>query len=385
MPARSRARPAGRPERRRSKAEQVLRPASFAFLLAGIQAPLERARQRLAPSSKVVEDGWLRLLRRLSPGRSEFDALADLDLQAHLRRLRDAGFDGYVEGLERKGQSFALRGIPEDHAVLALAFYLEGCLGQLLSRDPDERRMTLALLRLTSAIQRHLLAGYARARAVGWQRSDEDERLRLSRDLHDEVGGDLVVLKLYIEMIVVELRKNRLDTARNKVEEALALVSHALESVRRLTLDLGPAILEQAGLVTAVKVYCRHFAARTGVAVRVVDVDLPEALPAAHQTTLYRVLQGALSNVARHSKAREVAVRLGSVRRQVVVLVIEDDGVGFDVKRQISRGAFGLTAMRDRIESLGGRLHIESRGADRGAGKNGTRIEIDLPIGPAPW
>lgn len=384
MMARSPARRVGRRDRRRSRARQVLRPASLGFLLTGIRGPLERAAERLAPSGPGIREDWRRRLRRLSPSRAEFDALTTLDLQAYLRLPRDADLGRHVEALEREGQSLALRGVPEEHAVLAQAFQLEGCLRGLLRQDPGEQDMALALVRLTSAMQRYLLAGYARARGAGWQRSDEEERRRLSRDLHDEVGGDLVVLKLYVEMIVLELRRERLDAALNKLEEALALVSHALESVRRLTLDLGPAILERAGLAAAVRLYSRHFSARTGVTVRVVDVDLPESLPAAHQTTLYRTLQGALSNVAEHSRARQVAVTLGCVRRQVVVLVIEDDGVGFDVKRQVSRGAFGLTAMRERIQSLGGRLHIESRGAGPGAGKSGTRIEVDLPIGPVP-
>jgi signal transduction histidine kinase len=355
----------------------------MAFLLAGVRRPLERALERLAPAAAAIDSDWRRLLRRLGPSRREFDALLELDLWAHLRKLRTSDFDAYVRALEREGQALALRGVPEDHAVIALAFHLECCLVQLLHRDGDERALALALVRLTSAIQRFALAGYARARAAGWQRADEQERKKLSRDLHDEVGADLVVLKLYVEMIALELRRDRVDVARAKLEEALVLVSHALESVRRLTLDLGPAILEKVGLAAAVKLYCRQFGSRTGIAVRVASSELPEPLPSGHQATLYRLLQGALSNVAKHARAREVKVALGGVRGAVLVLVIEDDGVGFDVKRHATQGAFGLTAMRDRVQSLGGRLHVESRTAAGGA-KSGTRIEIDLPLRAPP-
>src|SRR5262249_12683074 len=116
--------------------------------------------------------------------------------------------------------------------------------------------------RLTSAIQRFVLSGYADGRTAGWHRIDEQERLRLSRDLHDEIGADLVVLKLYIEMISLDMKKAQLDRVGPKLEEAVALVGHALDSVRRLILDLGPALLEQIGFLAAVKLYCRQFGAR---------------------------------------------------------------------------------------------------------------------------
>ena len=367
-------------ERRRSSAHQVLRPAPLARLFAGIQEPLARALERLAPESDRIDSTWRRLLRRLAPSRLEYDLLAELDVRAHLHHLRSANYDAYVQALEREGQALARRGVPEEHAMTALAFYLEGCLPHLLRQEVDDRDLVLALVRLISAKQRFILSGYTKARSAGWHRVDEQDRKRLSRDLHDEVGADLVVLKLYIEMIALELRKEQVEVARAKLEEALTLISHALESVRRLSLDLGPAILEQVGILAAIKLYCRHFAARTGIAIQVKEADVPEKPPASHQATLYRVLQGALSNVAKHAKARNVTVSLGSMRRAVMILVIEDDGIGFDVVRQTSRGAFGLTAMRDRVQALEGRLHIESRTARSRGGRTGTRIEVDLPL-----
>ncbi len=369
-------------ERRRTPAQQVMRRAPLTRLFSGIQGPLTRALERLAPESRQIESDWRRLLRSLAPSRTVFDSLAELDVRAHLRHLRSSDYDGYVQALERDGQALARRGVPEEHVVAALAFYLEGCLSHLLHDEVEDKALALSLVRLTSAIQRFMLSGYTKSRSAGWNRVDEQERKKLSRDLHDEVGADLVVLKLYIEMIALELRKEQVEVARAKLEEALTLISHALESVRRLSLDLGPAILEQVGILPAVKLYCRHFAARTGISVEVKEGDLPEKVPASHQATLYRVLQGALSNVAKHARARNVSLSLGSVKRAVIIMVIEDDGVGFDVVRQTSQGAFGLTAMRDRIQSLGGRLHIESRATRSQGGKTGTRIEIDLPVAP---
>jgi signal transduction histidine kinase len=299
----------------------------------------------------------------------------------HRRHLRTKDYTSYAEAIEREARVLMARGVSEEHAIMALAFRLECSLAGLLHDDLHEKSFALTLARVTSGVQRFLLSGYASARAAGWHQADEVERKKLSQDLHDEVGADLVVLKLYIEMIALELRRDRLEVARAKLEEALALVSHALESVRRLTLDLGPAILEQLGLIPALKLYCRQFAGRTGIAVKVEGAEIPASLPHGHETTLYRVLQGALSNVAKHSKARHVRVALGGLRDSVLVMVIEDDGIGFDVPAEARHGGFGLTAMRDRILALGGRLHIESRLAS-GGGRKGTRIEIDLPASP---
>ena len=368
---------AGR-ERRRSGAQRVARPAPVARIFAGVQGPLLRALELLAADSERIQTGWRRLLRRLEPGREDFaalEALTKLDFGTYLRHARAADYDTYLEAVRRQGQAFFLQGVPEDQAIAALAFYLESSLSHLLQRT-TERALALSLVRLTAAIQRFLIAGYTQGRAVGWQRTDEKDRLKLSRDLHDEIGADLVVLKLYIEMIANELRKGQVEGAESKLEEALALVAHAVESVRRLTLDLGPAILEQIGFVPALKLYCRQFAARTGLAVKVQEASPPARLPPSHETALYRVVQGALANVVKHARAREVKVMVGLVRGAVLVMIIEDDGVGFDATRQPPAGAFGLAAMRGRIEGLGGRLHVESKPAR----PSGTRIEIDLPL-----
>jgi len=134
------------------------------------------------------------------------------------------------------------------------------------------------------------------------------------------------------------------------------------------------------GLLPAVKQYARQFSTRTGIGVTVQEASLPPSLPSSYETTLYRVLQGALSNVVRHSRAKNVKITLGSVKESVIVMIIEDDGIGFDVARKTAGPAFGLTAMRERIESLGGRIHMESRPHRGGGRRTGTRIEVDLPL-----
>jgi signal transduction histidine kinase len=219
---------------------------------------------------------------------------------------------------------------------------------------------------------------------AGLRGLDDRERQKLSGDLHDEVGADLIVLKLYIEMIALELAKGSVAPVGPKLQEALVLIAHAIDSVRRLTLDLGPAFLDSLGFLPALRSFVRQFSLRTGIKVELDEKDAPASMPASHETTLYRVLRGALSNVAKHSKARHVTVTLRG-KGDVFVMVVEDDGKGFDVRAQRPERSFGFTAMRERVRGLRGRLHVRSRSAVRRGEKSGTRIEVRLPLrkGPA--
>jgi signal transduction histidine kinase len=370
-----------RAERRRGAAREVLERQGLEGLLAGARAPLQRALEMLGRRRRATRALWHRLLRKLAPGRDEFDPLSRLDLDGHYQRLRDAGSDAsLIQALREEGQRLAAGGVPEDQAVAAVALHLESGLAQLLPGRAEAKAQPLAAVRLAGVAQSALLVGYAEGRVAGWRRLDDHERLKLSRDLHDEIGADLVVLKLYIEMMALELGHGNLEALGPKLQEALDLVARTIDSVRRLTLDLGPAVLEQVGFLPAVRLYCRQFASRTGIRVEVQDAGVPAGIPSSHETALYRVMQGALSNVVKHARARNVWIRLGGYRDAVVVMILEDDGAGFDPQRQSVHGGFGLTAMRDRIQSLGGRLHVESRTARSRGGAPGTRIEIDLPL-----
>ncbi len=145
-------------------------------------------------------------------------------------------------------------------------------------------------------------------------------------------------------------------------------------------LDLGPAVFDELGFLPAVKSYAAQFSSRTKINVTVQEGYLPDNLPLTHQIALYRLLQGALSNVLKHAHANNVRISLGSMKDSVLIMVVEDDGVGFDPAVRRGRRSFGLTAMRERVQVLGGRIHIESRRAEAPGAKHGTRIEVDLPL-----
>jgi signal transduction histidine kinase len=344
-------------------------------LLGDARAPLADGLGALAAHSAQIERGWGARLDALGVPADELDALAVLRLDAHAVALGKARFEAYALALEKAGERLALRGIPETRAVAALSAYLESALPYLVGAPAGPQIAALCRLALVGALC--VTTGYANARAASWRSFGEQERHRLSRDLHDEVGHQLVVLKMYLGMISAELGRARPARIRARLEEAAGLVSQALHSVRRLILDLGPAALEGVGFVPALKLYARQFAARTGVRVRVRDDGVPPALPRSHQAALYRLLQGALSNVVKHARARQVRVRLEAVRGAAVGMTIEDDGIGFDTAAP--RQAFGLAAMRDRVAGLGGRLRVQSRPV-RARGRHGTRIEVELPL-----
>ena len=345
-------------------------------VLADQKRAVVRLLKELAAHEGEIGAAWRGALGRLAPSPDELSALAALEPSAQAAHLSGANLDAFHLAFERQGQALAARGIPEENALMALGVYFD-VLQPRLAGDPE---LITAAHRVVLAAQLSLIAGYANARASSWRTVEDRERHRLSRDLHDEIGHNLIVLKLYLEMIKGDFDKGSLGAVGQKLEEALSLVSGGIESVRRLILDLGPAILDEVGLLPAVKQYARQFSSRTGVAVTVQEANLPPSLPPSYETTLYRVLQGALSNVVRHSRAKNVKITLGSMRESVIVMIIEDDGIGFDVARKTAGPAFGLTAMRERIESLGGRIHMESRPARAGVRRSGTRIEVDLPI-----
>ena len=127
-------------------------------------------------------------------------------------------------------------------------------------------------------------------------------------------GHNLIVLKLYLELMARDYKEGRKEDVIEKLEEAMTLVSQSIHSVRRVILDLGPAALDQLGLVPSIKVYAVQFSSRTGIKVEVRGKDAL-VMPKIHETALFRVFQGALSNIAKHSKAKRVQVTARTVKR----------------------------------------------------------------------
>lgn len=193
--------------------------------------------------------------------------------------------------------------------------------------------------------------------------AQEEERARISRDLHDQIGQALTALLLGLDESIARPEAHRLA----KLKE---LTSVTLDDVRRIALDLRPSLLDELGLEAAVRRYARDLQERYALEVGV-EVHLPR-LSRQSETVLYRVAQEALTNVVRHARASSASV-VAMLAEGTVQLVVEDDGIGFDEMSLESAERVGLMGMRERLELLGGSLRIES------ASGRGTTVHARLP------
>ncbi|MDW8355975.1 MAG: GAF domain-containing sensor histidine kinase [Bryobacterales bacterium] len=207
---------------------------------------------------------------------------------------------------------------------------------------------------------------------------EERERRRISAELHDEAGQSLLCVRLQLEMLERKLSESPAELRAGLVE-ARALTERTILEMRRLIADLSPALLEQFGLAAALKQLVARFR-RICPAKVSLRLSRLNRLPGRLERLVYRLVQECLNNVARHSQARHVNLRVVVADKHLVVHV-EDDGVGFDVKTALAkRDSFGLAGMRERVTWHGGRFHVESRPG------RGCKIRIELPreIGPDP-
>jgi signal transduction histidine kinase len=367
-----------------------------------VKQPLLEALNCLSSHASKIHTAWRKLLKRYEPCSKYIALLSGLRFTPQVQDLLSADERAYRGKSERQGQDLAQRGVPAECAAVAVALYVETCLPYLVPEESGKAHWTKAFTRWASVYQFYLLSGYSqqgeierrsledkishaarRSQEFSIHLSDayEKDRRRLAQDLHDEIGHDLIVLKLYTELIALDLKKGDTSQLRGKLKESVNLIRHALKSVRHLTFDLGPAIWNQQGFVPAVKLYARQFARRTGIKVRLDAARLRANLPTGHETALYKVLQGALSNVVAHADAHRVRISLTSARDSMA-MKIEDDGRGFNVERTLRapHNSFGLRAMRERVELLGGAIDFRSRPVRRRAACHGTTIEIHLPL-----
>jgi signal transduction histidine kinase len=203
-------------------------------------------------------------------------------------------------------------------------------------------------------------------RIVGAQ---ELERQRLARELHDETGQALSSILLGLKALEEKVDGGDALTAVSDVRE---LVVATLHDVRRLAIELRPKVLDDFGLVPALERLTETFGAQTGIHVHF-EPGLPdERLPADIETALYRIVQEALTNVVKHSRAHTISVVL--VRKPgTIAAVIEDDGQGFD-PANVREDGFGLEGMRERVGLLDGQLRIES------AEGHGTTLVAEVPL-----
>lgn len=201
--------------------------------------------------------------------------------------------------------------------------------------------------------------------------AQEEERKRLSREIHDGPAQMMANILLRAELVERVYRDQGIEAALNEIRDLRKAVKTSLAEVRRIIYDLRPMALDDLGLVPTLAKYLKTFEEHTNLRIVFKSIGKDRRLSQNLEVALFRLVQEAVQNAYKHAKPSEVLVKLEIGAR--VVIVVKDDGIGFDVSEK-KEGSYGLLGMRERIAVLKGNMEIQSK-------KNvGTTIIIDVPI-----
>jgi signal transduction histidine kinase len=242
--------------------------------------------------------------------------------------------------------------------------------------DITERLRTQQTL---ESLNRELELSHERLRALSRRLFEvqEEERRRLARDLHDDVGQALTALKIQLESLA---RTGGEVAVRARVDECVDTVQHTLERVRQLSLSLRPSQLDDLGLAAALRSHLDRQARVAGLQAHFETEDAPQALAPEIETACFRVAQEAINNVLRHARARNLWLRL-STAGGCLAISVRDDGRGFDLdavrKRAADGASLGLVGMEERMALAGGSFELRS------APGQGTVVLATFPLAAA--
>jgi signal transduction histidine kinase len=291
--------------------------------------------------------------------------------EAVLSAIERLGEISNRQGLERQQQVLK---VEEDlkvrlRSITAVALFFGGAvaIASILRTRSLEAATTAYLVQIedSAAELRRLSRKIAGAQ--------EEERRRISRELHDQVGQMLTALGMELGNLD-EFHQSHDPAFGEHIRQAKGLAEDTLRTVRNLSAGLRPSMLDELGLGPALQYQAREFTKRSGVAADVTLAGDLANLPDAHRTCVYRVVQEALTNAARHSGAKSIAISLRG-GRHALTLSVRDDGRGFDPRNVRSRG-FGLLGMEERVRELGGRFELRSRPGQ------GALLHCEIPIPP---
>jgi PAS domain S-box-containing protein len=283
----------------------------------------------------------------------------------HVRRFGESGTVSrrmgvmrIVTGLRRNGEEFPIDASISQVNEHGMKFYT------VILRDVTARVQAEAALKRS---QQELLELGAAADVAR-----EQEKNRIARELHDELGQALTMLQMDVAWCKQKLPAGEGEFAR-RLEKMAGLLGGTVAATRRIAADLRPLLLDDLGLLPAVESLVENFIQRTGVPCELVVSNPAMQLPGAHSTAVFRVVQEALTNVAKHANAKHVEVAIEQ-RSTEVTVSIRDDGRGFSSQEPRKSGSFGLIGVRERAYLLGGDASIAS------VPDKGTCIELRLPI-----
>jgi signal transduction histidine kinase len=252
----------------------------------------------------------------------------------------------------------SIRSIMGVLAVSTTALLLLVCFRFLLARAPRKPVET----------KRHVLC-LTRESSPRFWRAQEDERKHLSRELHDSVGQTLTAVGLQLRA----LRCTPLppEEMRTLLDETCRLNAEALRQVRDLAMGLRPALLDDVSLVTALEWQARQFARQSGISATLEASGDLEELPETHRLCIYRCVQEALTNCAKHAHAQNIRIVVRGSAGTVKVAIV-DDGIGFDSSKSVK--GLGLLGMRERAAGVNGTLSVTSRE------HSGTALTLEIPV-----
>jgi signal transduction histidine kinase len=230
----------------------------------------------------------------------------------------------------------------------------------------------ILLHRVARAMEKVRMEKAARGLSSQIVYATEEERLRISRDLHDEIGQSLAIIKLTLMAIKNKIINNSTEDILSEICGLAEHVETTMNEVSRISKDLSPSYVVEVGFSQAIRLYVETFSKKTGIQVDSYLRDLPPFQNSQQEIHLYRIAQEVLTNIAKHAEATKVEIRLRNTGNNLY-FSINDNGKGFNLLKEGRVGGMGLIGIRERVNILGGKVWIES---DHGSG---TTIRMEIP------
>lgn len=288
--------------------------------------------------------------------------------EIHSRMEKSRENPSYAEPLEMKFNSPDGKAIYLE-AVGAPVKYLGKPAGQVIIRDITARKLYEEELKESREQMRSLAAHLREAR--------EEERTRVAREIHDELGQYLTGLKMDIsllrEMIEESGEKINKPVLLEKIASASGLLDTTVRSVRKLSSDLRPAVLDNLGLCAAIEWQADEFQNRMGIRCDCFLTEDELEIPSEYMTDIFRIFQESLTNVAKHSKATRVSIELRK-ENNYYILEIKDNGIGISEEDKLKLNSFGLLGIKERTLLFGGSAEIT------GLPGKGTKVSVKIPL-----
>jgi two-component system sensor histidine kinase UhpB len=320
---------------------------AFPYLSAGCHALLGVSVERLRANSAM----FLELIL-LEDRQSYLDSMA-----ASAAALKAWNWEGRIWVEKWKDVKWInIRSTPQ--AVLGDAVQWEGIMTNITQSKREEGEIKRSREQLAE-LSAHV------------EKVKEDERMRIAREIHDDLGGNLTAIKMALALVTRRLPLG--DTAlAEKAEYVDALVDRTIEAVHRISMDLRPSLLD-FGIVAAIDWQAKEFEKQIGIPCSFTSNKKDIELPPDQSTALFRIFQEALTNIGKHANATRVSIKLVRTNRSVR-LEVADNGRGIAARDRVKPKSFGIRGMIERASALGGQLTVSS------AAESGSVVELSMPL-----